>query len=403
MRLPVQNALAVLAQRIDRYAGVGGFSHLLYRIAPMLVPWVRSIAPNTRDFADVLVIHSSDYVSPGKRRLIECLVRRHGLNVQQYVLGSWRRMAVRRHLVLPPYPVIARFAFKAAAARYLAERYRPKVAVISTEDTIAPFLHFEINRTGGRLINIAHSVVFTSPAFAMCDYDYYFVYGPASLDALRKNRGRFGATRVVLTGSADLSLHNELPCEDANNYCVTYFSTWIPRNRKAAYMRQFGEIQEFAMRHPNWQVVIRLHPLENPAYWESAAARIQNIRVVTANEPIAESIRGSCVALCPSHSTTALDAACLGRPPIILDCEEVGARYFDMYPALKRRPEESIESAIERVNRNKSSYHQLMTTFLAANLARRAGVAEIMSDHIAAVCHGHEISGAVVLEPSQGD
>lgn len=394
----LQATLAAFARSVDRYVGVSPIKRVLQSIPSVWFPFVGSRVPQEREATDVLVIHSSAYVSPGKRRLIDFLTRRHGLNVREYALGGWRQMVERRHLIAPTYPVVPRFAFKAAIARYLVERYRPKVAVISTEDTIAPFLRFEVNRIGGRLINIAHSVIFPSPLFAMCDYDYYFIYGRASLESLRRNRARFGSARLVLTGSVDLGLHQRLPLEDVANNRATYFSTWLPKNQKDAYLRQFEEIREFAMSCPEWEVLIRLHPLEQPAYWREAAAGARNIRVVDAREPIAESVRRACVTLCPSHSTTALDSACLGRLPLVLDCDEAGARFYDMFPELKRRPGESIAQAIQRIQQNTSAYRHAVENFLNENLAQRVDVPETMSDHIAAVCGGHEILDVVTLD-----
>jgi hypothetical protein len=348
--------------------------------------------------ADVLVIHSSVYVSPGKQQLIDCMTDRFGLNVQQYVLGPWHQMMMRRHMLQPLYKTLPRFIIKAAMARYLVEKYRPKVVVISTEDTIAPFLRFEVNRIGGKLINIAHSVIFRSPLFAMCDYDYYFIYGQASLNSLCNNPNRFGTTRIVLSGSVDLSRHKELPREDVLPKRLTYFSTWLPRNQKAAFLLQFDEIREFALSNPDWVVVIRPHPLEDIAYWRKAALTASNIQLASLSEPIAESVRHSCVTLCPSHSTTALDSACLGRPPIVLDCDEAGQKFYDMFPALKRWPGEPIAVAINRVTQDNSSYQKVMTRFLNENLAQSGDVARTISDHISALCHGHQIKESMKLD-----
>lgn len=342
--------------------------------------------------SDVLVIHSTPYISHGKRQLIENLTSRHGLIVHEYVLDDWRQIIARGDFIRPPYRVLPRLALKAAVARYLIEKHRPKVAVVSTEDTIVPFLRFEIDRHGGHLVNIAHSIVFPSPLFAMCDFDYYFIFGQASLNSLRMNRDRFGTAKIVLTGSIDLSLHRELPWEEAQNNRVTYFSTWLPQKQSAAYLRQFDEVRDFALSHPDWEVLVRLHPLESPTYWHDVAKHVKNILVANSMEPIAESVRRSCVTLCPSHSTTALDSACLGRPPIILDCDEVGSKFYDSFPTLKRKHGESIAKAIEGVKQNHLSYRQAMKKFLAENLAFRTDVSERMSDHIAAVCEGRTIA-----------
>lgn len=397
MNLASQENLAAFVSQVVKYTGANQLRQaILARGAALAVDLAR---PTRIDYSptDVLVIHASPYISPGKRRLIECLSNDQGLRVNQYVMGDWRKIVARREFIRPSYRVLPQFALKAAVARYLVEKYRPKVIVVSTEDTIVPFLRFEINSHGGRLVNVAHSIVFPSPLFGMADFDYYFIYGQASLNSLRVNQSRFGSAKIVLTGSLDLSLHHELALDQMQNNRATYFSTWLPKKQEKTYLRQFAEVRSFAVNHPDWEVVIRRHPLESPVYWDRLAKRVVNIRVVDPVEPIAESVRHSCVTLCPSHSTTALDSVCLGRPPIILDCDEVGAQFYSSFPALKRKHGESIAMAIRRVMQDEASYRRVMQDFLTENLAQRTKVVETVAGHLSAVCRGIEISNSITL------
>jgi hypothetical protein len=357
--------------------------------AAALLQTVRSGVSPPLEAADVLMLHTTPQVGPGKRALAAMLNERFGLTVRQQYIGTWKDALRARTYVRPDYPVHPMLGLKAGIARYLVERYRPKVIVISTEDTLVPFLRHEAARTGGVLVNIAHSLVFPSPRFAMCDYDYYLVYGRSSMSALSANPARFGDTRVVLAGSLELGRYQSLAEAPTAARQLTYFSSWIPKRDRQQYIRQFSEVIGFARARPKWQVVVRLHPLEDREYWRTQAATVGNIRLSGPCETISDSVRGSCLTLCPAQSTTALDSACLNRMPIILDFADGTDGYFDAYPELLRRAGETLEAAVDRTLVHLPALRGRMQAMMNDNLEVAGECQTLMSDLIADLCQGH--------------
>lgn len=350
-----------------------------------------------RDQTDVLMLHATPFIGPGKLALSDMIRERHGLTVRQHFIGSWKDSLLNRIFSPPEYRVHPLHRLKAGIARYIVRKYQPKVIVVSSEDTLVPFLRHEAAQTGAKLVNIAHSLVFPTPLFAMCDYDYYFVYGRSSLEALVANPARYGDTRVVLAGSLELGRYQALPQALDTARQLTYFSTWLPKRYSRQYLDQFNEIVQFVQTHPNWKVVVRLHPLEDGVYWRAQAAKFGNIRLSGPDESIADSVRGSCITVCPAQSTTALDSACLGRLPIILDFVDSTEGCFGAYPELLRRADESLGDAVDRNLADLPGQLARMQTLKNNSLEVQGECQTLMSALIAELSQGRELGKAHFL------
>lgn len=407
MDAAAQKKLAQLAQLIDQFSAQSGVRRLISTVAHTALAKLLSHAAVASQAVDVLFLHSSEYVSAGKLRLIDHLKNEQKLHVAQYWINRWPAIFKQRQLIKPNYPVFARFSLRAALAAYLARRFQPRVTIMCTEDIIAPFIRHEMNQAGGVVVNIAHSLTFNSPLFAMSDFDYYFLFGRYSLENLRKNPVRYGSAQIVLTGSTDIScIATPEATQAPQEKTVTYFSTWRPKAQRHHIEKQFGEIAQFAKDNPHWRLRIKLHPLENAAYWTAVAKSAHNIEVISCSQTVQDSLQDCNIALCPSHSTTALDCAALGKLPIVLACDEdeVGSEFFSRYPELKRRNTESILHAIERVEQTAQNYAQIVQHFFEENISSTVDVPQTMSHHIMRLCcqtrnrTNEPIAGAIALE-----
>lgn len=396
-----QNELLTFVDYVARHEHAKRIRQLLGH-ASVLMQYGRGAVKPRVERTDVLMLHATSFVGSGKKALSAMISDRFGLAVNQHFIGSRTDAVINGTFVRPDYRVHPMLALKAGIARYIVERYRPKVIVVSTEDTLVPFLRHEAARIGAKLVNIAHSVVFPSPQFAMCDYDYYFVYGRKSLEALEANPARYGATSVVLSGSLELGRHRLLPQAPNAPMQLTYFSSWVPKRHRKQYHDQFDEVVRFARARPEWKLVVRLHPLENGAYWRDKVSTFANIRLAGPDEPIVESVRGSCLTLCPAHSTTALDSACLNRLPIILDFIGNDEGYFDAYPGLMRRKGETLGGAVDRNLANLPDQITQMQKLVTDNLQPQGECQTLMSELIAELCRGHDLANACfIAQPAE--
>ena len=209
------------------------------------------------------------------------------------------------------------------------------------------------------------------------------------MSALSANPARFGDTRVVLAGSLELGRFQPLAEAPTVARQLTYFSSWIPKRDRQQYFSQFSEVIGFARARPQWQVVVRLHPLEDREYWGTQAEAVSNIRLSGPGETIADSVRGSCLTLCSAQSTTALDSACLNRMPIILDFADGADGYFDAYPELVRRAGETLEAAVDRTLFHLPALLWRMQAMMNDNLEVSGECQTLMSELIADLCQGH--------------
>ncbi|MFD1693035.1 hypothetical protein ACFSHR_20405 [Azotobacter chroococcum] len=94
-----------------------------------------------------------------------------------------------------------------------ARALRPRLLINDRNGSLcSPFLRLSLNRRGRPLVHLAHATTLeSSRRLGMTDYDYYFLFGQSSLDALRERPLRFGDTRAVLSGSHMVDRAYDLP------------------------------------------------------------------------------------------------------------------------------------------------------------------------------------------------
>src|SRR5437762_2775014 len=148
-----------------------------------------------------------------------------------------------------------------------AVRYAPKIVVCS--EYRSPLVACLRLACAGRakLINIAHSVVPLSEHATMFDYDYYFVLGPSSVEHCEGQSLRFGATRLVEGGHVLSEIAADcLPAGDRRT--IVFFSQLSSellrssRRERELVFANTRVVIEFARRHPDFTVLVKLHPLE---------------------------------------------------------------------------------------------------------------------------------------------
>lgn len=363
-------AVAEHAEFLSSYFGNGN-GRGIRRWAAVLATRLRARTVEIADLParpDVLVLHATAKTRELKRVFFETLTSR-GLKVAEEVFPGWRAILRQRLLAPVPESLPGQLLVKASYARYLAQTYRPRMLITFMEsDVLSAFLRQEVNHVGGIMLNCAHSITFNDNTFTMADFDYYFLYGKRSLENLKANPRRYGATRAVLVGSLNLGGMQEL-APITPNRSVLYFSSWIKNEFRQRFLEQFAEVIAFATTHPDWTVTIRPHPLEDHTQWDEAARRLPNLRV-SGDEPLAQALRDISITLSASGSATALDAALLNRVPLIVDSGHFGLDHYREYPDLNRRPGEGLGAALERVHTNYALYRASSRKFVADNLER---------------------------------
>lgn len=267
---------------------------------------------------DFLLLQGAPKVIPlqRKKRLIEAL-RGAGQRLVETAQEEPRAVIARRMLARPPQPVPLRYFGYAAYAEWLVERYDPKLLINDRNGSLySPFLRLSLNRRGRPLVHLAHATTLeSSRRLGMTDYDYYFLFGESSLDALRARALRFGNTKAVLSGSHMIDQAYDLPPANGEMRSLLILGVGPDKEKEAGYQRTYALLREWAAGNPQYQVLVKAHPRSKVPFWQEAAGHHINIEVLPADCSLAEALgRASLVVNIMSN---AVIEAALARRPII--------------------------------------------------------------------------------------
>ena len=151
---------------------------------------------------DFLLLQSAPKVIAFQRKL-KLIERLRGCDYSlvETALPSPRTILRQRMLKHPPFFVPTRYYGLAAYAEWLVEHFQPRILLNDRNGSLySPFLRLSLNVRQRLLVHLAHATtVEPSQRLGMNDYDYYFLFGQSSLNALNARNLIFGESRVILS------------------------------------------------------------------------------------------------------------------------------------------------------------------------------------------------------------
>jgi hypothetical protein len=220
------------------------------------------------------------------------------------------------------------------------------------------------------MINCAHSATFDSPYFTLADFDYYFLYGRRSLESLRRNKHRFGSPACVLTGPVAISRERSVPWPKGSD-SILYFSSQIRGPFKDRLLGQFEEVLKMASEMKSLKLLVRKHPLEDHDFWERSAGALDNVKVLPSMD-IEDALAKVQFTLSPSCSSTPIDAALLGRVPLLADRCEFGLDYYSGYDGLMPAQGEPLAKFVARAMQAAHTMQDTISRLLGDSVAHPA-------------------------------
>lgn len=251
-----------------------------------------------------------------KQRLMEEL-RRRGFKLVETALPEVDDICKQRQLREPPEAVPIRYFGYAAHAEWLVERYQPRILLNDRNGSLfSPFLRNALNRNKRLLVHLAHATtVEASQRLAMNDYDYYFVFGQSSLDALKARTLRFGSSTVVLAGSHMIDTAYELAATRPGIGAVLVLGVGPDKEKLPGYQQTYALIARWARCHPEHQVLIKAHPRSRAGYWREISQLHDNVQLLPADCSLAEALGQAWLVL--NIMSNAVIEAALARRPIV--------------------------------------------------------------------------------------
>ncbi|VXA97037.1 Capsule biosynthesis protein [Pseudomonas sp. 8BK] len=272
----------------------------------------------TTEPCDFLLLQSASKVIKFQRKklLIEGL-RARGHTLVETALEEPRVILRQRLLKRPPFSVPTRYFGLAAYAEWLVEHHLPRILLNDRNGSLyAPFLRLSLNARQRLLVHLAHaSTVESSRRLGMNDYDYYFLFGLSSLQALQARALRFGSSQAVLAGSHMIDSDYDLPPAEPSQRTVLILGIGPDKEKEIGYQRTYALIHDWAVAHPEYQVLIKAHPRSQVSFWRQAAAGLANLQVLPANCSLAEALARASLVI--NIMSNAVIEAALARRPLI--------------------------------------------------------------------------------------
>ncbi|MEK1905771.1 MAG: capsule biosynthesis protein [Pseudomonas sp.] len=272
----------------------------------------------TTEACDFLLLQSAPKVIKFQRKklLIEGL-RARGHSLVETALEEPRVILRQRLLKRPPCRVPTRYFGHAAYAEWLVERYQPRILLNDRNGSLyAPFLRLALNSRQRLLVHLAHATtVEGSRRLGMNDYDYYFLFGQSSLEALQDRALRFGTSTAVLAGSHMIDRTFDLPAAEAERRVLLVLGVGPDKEKEAGYQRTYALLRDWAAENPDYQVLIKAHPRSQVPFWHDVAEALDNLQVLPPSYGLAEALGYASVVV--NIMSNAVIEAALARRPVV--------------------------------------------------------------------------------------
>lgn len=278
----------------------------------------------TAEPCDFLMLQSAPKVIKFQRKklLMEGL-RASGHSLVETALEEPAVILRQRLLKRPPCRVPTRYFGHAAYTEWLVEHHQPRVLLNDRNGSLyAPFLRLALNARQRPLVHLAHSTtVEGSRRLGMNDYDYYFLFGQSSLEALQARALRFGSSTAVLVGSHMIDNAFDLPPADAASRVLLILGVGPDKEKEPGYQRTYALLRAWISANPAYQVLFKAHPRSQALYWQEAAAVLDNLQVLPPACGLAEAL-GKASLVVNIMSNAAIEAGLVGRPVLYCNLSE---------------------------------------------------------------------------------
>lgn len=289
------------------------------------------------------------------------------------------------------------FIFEFAYAKYIVKKYEPKILCSFMDSAVlSSFLRHEL-KGYGKYINIAHSISGSTEAFTMFDFDYYFVFGKSSIKNIMNNPVRVGNTKAVLAGSPFITSHFVLnPNYEKKN--ILFFSYYLPAAIKDILLGNLKIVLEWAKIHPEYNLYIKLHPLENPSTIRRLSKGI-NIKVLEKNVSMDDALKDVSLVLL-SWSSAAVEAALLNRPIVVVNDSDIPDTflYLEKFFQPRAKSVKELHEAITKTFNDYEKYLSQCKKFVDYHLEHKTDSIPFITDCIESIFYGKKNIKFVAIE-----
>lgn len=314
---------------------------------------------------DILFLHSSQKDIAATKSLSMAL-KRHNFHVLHEVIPLPKAILLNRLLAKTTRYAPLPFCVYEYYASYIVKKHEPRILITLDLFPFASFLKNEMEKMGGKSVQLAHGVIGQNELFTIYDFHYYFVFGQSSVDAAFQQRTRYGSTKLVKTGSFFIDEEFHLS-PGRKGKKLLFFSSWLQKNVRDIILANFNLLAKWAKLQGEYELAVKHHPLEDESIIRSIFRDVPNVKFLPKEVRMKEALADISIVL-TGWSCASIEAAILNRPAVIINnsdfpdflelekyytpractVEEIQARIEETF----KRYDEFIESAKRLVRRH---------------------------------------------------
>ena len=279
-----------------------------------------------RRLADTIVAQPCDFlllqsapkvIGFQRKKLLIAGLRDRGHSLVETALQEPKQILRKRMLKAPPFSVPTRYFGLAAYAQWLVELHQPKILLNDRNGSLyTPFLRLALNARERLLVHLAHATtVESSRRLGMNDYDYYFLFGQSSLEALQARTLRFGSSQVVLAGSHMIDQSFDMAPADLAQRVLLVLGVGPDKEKEPGYQQTYALLRDWARSNPQYRVLVKAHPRSQVPFWQDAAGALDNLQVLPSDCSLSAALQQA--SLVVNIMSNAVIEAALAKRPIL--------------------------------------------------------------------------------------
>lgn len=270
---------------------------------------------------DILLLQAAPKViALQRKKLLKEALRSRGYTLTETALQAPKIILQQRLFKAPPFPVSTRYFGIAAHAEWCVSQYNPKILLNDRNGSLySPFLRLSLQRCSGLLVQLAHAATLErSTRLSMNDYDYYFLFGQSSLEALRRRILLFGDSCAVLAGSHMVDRSYDLPPAEAQRDVVLILGVGPDKEKETGYRQSYQLLRDWLAAHPERRALVKAHPRSFVPFWTEAAKTLENLTVLPRETTLAQALEQSGIVI-NIMSNAVIEATLAQRPVLVVN------------------------------------------------------------------------------------
>lgn len=333
---------------------------------------------------DILFFYTWEGEAARTQGLVHALNAK-GFQVASFVLPS--RIKIIVHRLLARTERLSSFGncLYEYFAAYVIARFSPKILLTFDDGSCyTAFLKHEMERRGGTIINIAHGLTGDSESFTNFLFHYYFVFGQSSVDAVLRQKIRYGSTKVIKAGSYLISTEDSLPVNNSRTG-ILFCSTWLPEPTRALLLKNMAIFAEWANSQTRYSIFVKHHPLEDPRIIREVFRGVQGVSFLPQEICMKDALEKVSL-IVTSWSVASLEAALMNRPTVIVnDSDMPDFLEIEGFFLPRARNAKEIQERVSEIFLNYAQYVEKGAKYVERHLAHTTDSVPVISQLIESI------------------